>query len=94
MLPVVFSASDGFIAPDVYIPRGCFGSTFSRFKIGNDAYVRPVSPPNLTVSLETSVVNYDFPYLVTGDFNIHNPAVDFFIALSSNEERESAPFFA
>jgi len=80
------------MALDGYTPQGCFGSTFPRFRIVN-AYTRPLNHRSRSVLPETSFVNYDFPYLVTGDFNIHNPAVDPFRILSSSEETESAPYF-
>jgi len=80
------------MALDVYTPQGCFSSTFPRFRIGN-AYARPINHPQCSVSAEIAFFDCDFPYLVGGDFNIHNPAVDPFRILSSNEERESAPFF-
>jgi len=72
------------MALDVYTPLACFGSTFPRFMIGY-AYARPLNHHSLSVQPETSFVNYDFHYLVAGDFNIHNPAVDPFRILSSSE---------
>ena len=92
VLPVFFSESEDFMPLDIYTPLGCFSSTCPRFRIGN-AYARLVNPSNYSVSPETSFIDYDFPYLVAGKFNIHNPAIDPFRVLSSNEERESALFF-
>jgi len=80
------------MALDTYTPQGCFGSTFPRCSIGN-AYTRPINRPSRLGLPETSCVNYPFPYLVAGDFNIHNPAVNPFRILSSREERESVPYF-
>jgi len=80
------------MALHVYTTQGCFGSTFPPLKIGN-VYARPIRPPGRSVSPETCFDNYDFPYSVADDFNIHNPAVDPFRIFSSNEERESAPYF-
>ena len=92
VLPILFPESDNSIALEVYTPHGGFGSTFCRFRIGN-VYARPINHPSRSVSPETSFVNSGFPYLVAGDFHIHNPAVDPFSILPSSEELESAPYF-
>jgi len=84
VLAVVFSESEDFIALDVYTPQGCFGPTFPRFRICN-AYARSTNTPSSSVPPERSFVSYGFPYRVAGDFNIHNPAVDPFRILTSNE---------
>jgi len=78
------------MALDIDTPKGCFGSTFPRFRIGN-TYATPVHPPFRSVSLETSLLGSDFPYLVAGYFNIHVPAADPFSVLSPSEEKQSAP---
>jgi len=92
VLLVFIPESDDLIAVDVYTPQGCFGSTFSRFRIDN-AYTRPINPPSPTVTPETSLINCDSPHLVAGNFNLYNPAVDPFRILSSSEQRELAPYF-
>jgi len=84
--------SDDFMAVDVYTPKGCFGLKFSRFRIGN-SYARPLPPAPHSVSPETALPAFDFPYLVAGDFNIQNAASDPSRLLSSNGEKESAPYF-
>ena len=43
-------------------------------------------PTYRSASPETLFLNHDFPYMVAGDFNIHNPAVEPFRVLSSNEK--------
>jgi len=80
------------MALDVYIPKGCFGRKFPRFRIGN-SYARPLYPAPHSVSPETAPPVFDFPYLVAGDFNIHNAASDISRLLSLKEGRVSAPYF-
>jgi len=77
---------------DVYTPKGCFGLKLTRFRIGN-SYARPIPPAPHSVSPETALPILDFPYLVAGDFNIHNAASDPSRLLSAKEEKESAPYF-
>jgi len=77
---------------DVSTPQGCFGTNFHRFTIGN-AYARPLPPFPHSVSPESSLLDLDHPYLVAGDFNIHNAASDPSRLLSSREEKESTPYF-
>jgi len=77
---------------EVSTPQGCFGSNFHHFTIGN-AYARPLSLFPHSISLETSFLDPDHPYLVAGDFNIHNAARDPSRLLSSREEKESVPYF-
>jgi len=80
------------MALDMYTPNGCFGQKFPRFRIGN-AYARPLPLAPHSVSPETTFPVFDFPYMVAGDFNIHNAASDPSRLLSSKEEKESAPYF-
>ena len=84
--------TDDFIMLDVSTPQGCLGTNFPRFTIGN-AYARPLPPFPHSVSPESALLNLDHPYLLAGDFNIHNPATDPSRLLSSKEEKESAPYF-
>jgi len=84
--------TDAFMTQDVFTPQGCFGTNSARFTIGN-AYARPLPPFPHSVSPESSLLEFNHPYLVVGDFNIHNAATDPFRLLSSKEERESAPYF-
>jgi len=52
---------------------------------------QPTRPgPPHSVSPESSLLNLECPYLVAGDFNIHNSATDPSRLLFSKEERESA----
>jgi len=92
VLPVFSPDLQDFMALEVYTPKGCLGSIFPRFTIGN-AYARRIDPPSPSVLPEISFVNCDFPYLVADDFNIRNLAVDPSRVLSSSEEKELAPFF-
>jgi len=92
VLPFFPPESDDFMALDVYTPKGCFGLKFPCFRIGN-SYTRPLPPAPHSVSPETALPVFDFPYLVAGDFIIHDAASDPSRLLSSKEERESAPYF-
>jgi len=93
VLPSFPSETDDFTALDVFTPRGCFGSDYPRFRIGN-VYARPLPPNPHSVSPETAVQDLEYPYLVAGDFNIHNTATDPSRLLSAQEESESAPYFS
>jgi len=84
--------SDDFLALDVYTAKACFGLNFPRFRIGNSC-ARPLAPALHSVSPETALPCFDFPYLVAGDLNIHNAASDPSRLLSSKEEGESTQYF-
>ena len=92
VLPFFPAETDNFMALDIFMPQGCFGSNFPRFRIGN-FYARPLLPAPYSVSPESSLLDLDYLYLVAGHFNIHNSATDPSRLLSSKEERESAPYF-
>jgi len=92
LLPLFPPETDDFMALDVFTPQGCFGSDFRRCRIGN-AYARPLPPDPHSVSPETALQDLEYPYLVAGDFNIHNTATDPFRLLSAREQSESAPYF-
>jgi len=83
--------SDDFITLVVSTPQGCFGTNSPRFPVGN-AYARPLPPFPHSVSPESSLLNLDHPYILSGDFNVHNGTTDPFRLLSSKEENESAPY--
>jgi len=91
-LPFFPPETDDFMAIDVFTPQGCFGTSSPRFRIGN-AYARPLSPHPHSVTPESSLEDLQYPYLVAGDFNIHNAAADPTRLLSTKEENESAPYF-
>jgi len=92
VLPSFPPETDDFMSLEVSTPQGCFGASSSHFTIGN-AYARPLTPFPHSVSPESSLLDLDHPYLVAGDFNIHNAATDPSRLLSSKEEKESAPYF-
>jgi len=92
VLPFFPSETDDFMALDVFTPEGCFGSNFPRFRIGN-AYARPLHQNPHSVSPDTALQDLEYPYLVAGDFNIHNSTTDPSRLLSTKEEKESAPYF-
>ena len=55
ILPFFPPETDDFMALDVFTHRGCFGSSFPRFRIGN-TYPRPLPPNPHSVSPETACV--------------------------------------
>ena len=77
---------------DIYTPGGCFNTSAPKFRI-NNIYAREDGGHARTVFPETAFQQVDFPYLVAGDFNIHNPASDPLRVFSYKEELESAPFY-
>jgi len=77
---------------DIFTPQGPFGTNSARFTICN-AYARPLPPFPHSVSPDASHLELLHPYLVAGEFNIHNTATDPFRLLSWKEESESAPYF-
>jgi len=77
---------------EVSTPQGCFGTNFHGFTIGN-SYARPLPPFPHPVSPKSSLLYLNHPYLIAGDFNIHNAATDPSSLLSSREEKESAHYF-
>ena len=78
---------------DVYTPDGCFGTAAPKFRL-NNIYARETGGHSRSVSPEIAFQQTDFPYLVAGDFNIHNPASDPLRLFSYSEELESAPFYS
>jgi len=92
VLPSFPPETDDFMLLDVSTPQGCFGTEFPLFTIGN-AYARPLPPFPYSVSPEHALLDLNYPYLVAGDFNIHNAATDPTRLLSLKEEKESAPYF-
>jgi len=92
VLPFFPSETDDFMELDVCTPQGCFSSSFPRFRIGN-AYARPLPPNPHSLSPKTALCDLEYPYLVAGDFNIHNPATDPSRLLSTKEEKDSTPYF-
>ena len=84
LLPFFPSETDDFMALDVFTPQVCFGTNIPRLRVGN-AYARPLSPYPDSVSPESAFRALDYPYLVTGDFNIHNAAIDPARLLSAKE---------
>ena len=77
---------------DIYTPDGCFGTAAPKFRL-NNICARETGGHSLSVPPEAAFQQFDFPYLVAGDFNIHNPASDPLRVFSYSEELESAPFY-
>jgi len=71
---------------------GLFQPKLSRFRIGN-SYHSPLPPAPPSVSPKSSLLDLDYPYLVAGDFNIHNSATNPSSLRFSKEHKESTPYF-
>ena len=94
LLPTFLPQTDDIMCLDIFTPEGFFGLSTSKFRIGN-MYSRSLTqPPIHTVSQAMALTNHNFPYLVAGDFTIHNPVSDPLRVISCTEERASAPYFA
>src|ERR1700712_5352021 len=90
--PVFSPDSEDFIALDVYTPDGCFGTKAPRFRLAS-VYSRVLGDPSHSVPPYVAFQPFDFPYLVAGDFNIHNPAADPLRISSPSEDLVSAPYY-
>ena len=92
VLPVSSPSSTEVFHLDIYTPTGCFNTAYTRFRLTN---VYSHSLPGSTKSVDPSdaLPDADFPCLVAGDFNIHNPAADPLRVTSRSEEKASAPYF-
>ena len=77
---------------DIHTQEGCFGTAASKFRL-NNVYAREAGGHARSVSRETAFQQVDFPFLVAGDSNIHNPALDPLRVFSYSDELESAPFY-
>jgi len=93
VLPSCYTETDDVMTLDVCTPQACFGTNFALCKIGNTC-ARPLPPCPDSASPESSLLDLDHPYLVVGDFNIHNVSTDPLRLLSSREQRESATYFS
>jgi len=85
VLPSFPPGTEDFMMLDVSTPQAYFGTKFPHYTIGN-AYARPLPPFPPSVSPESALLNLDHPYLVAGDFNIHNRATNLSRLLASKEE--------
>ena len=93
LLPAFLPQKDGIMFLDIFIPEGFFDFSAPKFRIGN-VYSRSLAqPPTHTVIPAVALPDYDFPYRLAGDFNIHNPASDPLRVISSTEGRTSATYF-
>ena len=86
VLPFFSPKTNDFMALDVFTTQGCFGTHFPHFTIGN-TYARPLPPSPHSVSPKTSLLDLEHPYLVPGDFNIHNAATNPSRLLTLKQER-------
>src|ERR1700712_3303408 len=92
VLPVYSFDAEDFLALDVYTPNGCFGTSAPRFRVAS-VYSRFLGSDGHSVPPHVALQPFDFPYLVAGDFNIHNSASDPFRMTSSTEDLVSAPYY-
>ena len=76
---------------DVHTPDRCFGTSAPKFSISN-VYARERSYHTRSIPPEVAFQQLDLPYLVAGDFNIHNPATDPSRIFSYSEELTFSPF--
>ena len=76
LLPTFIPQTDDIMFLDIFTPKGFFDSSALKFRIGNVCSRSLTQPPTQMVSPATTLADHGFPYLVTGDFNIHNPASD------------------
>ena len=58
-----------------------------------NVYSRSLPGSTMSVGPSDALTDVDFPCLVAGDFNIHNPAADPLRVSSRSEENTSAPYF-
>ena len=93
LLPAFIPQTGDVMFIDIFTPDGFFDFSAPKFQIGN-VYSRSLAqPPTHIVLPATVLADHDLPYLVVGNFNIHNPASDPLRFLSSTEERPSALYF-
>ena len=84
--------TDDFMLVDIFMPQACFGPNFPCFMSGNSC-ARPLPRAPHSLSPASSLLDVTYPYLVAGDFNIHNSATEPSRLLSFQEEKESARGF-
>src|SRR6195952_4366087 len=92
VFPVYCFDAEDFLALDVYTPNGCFGTNAPRFRVAS-VYSRFLGNDGHSVPPHVALQPFDFPYLVAGDFNIHNSASDPFRITSATEDLASAPYY-
>ena len=93
ILPGFFDATQDAMFLDIHTPTGCFGTKAPKFRISN-IYAQEGPNHSRSVPPEVAFQQLNFPYLVAGDFNIHNPATDPLCIFSYTEELASPPFTA
>ena len=74
VLPLFFDRHD-VAALDIY-GSDLFGDSFTQFHILNVYNLKPCHAGSITVSPVVSFPEVDFPFIVMGDFNIHQPLSD------------------
>src|SRR6195952_3312173 len=92
VFPVCSHDAEDFLALDIYTPDGCFGTNAPRFRLAS-VYSRFLGREGHSVPPHVALQPFDFPYLVAGDFNIHNSASDPFRVTSASEDLASAPYY-
>ena len=93
--PIVawFFDSPDWMALDVHTPSGLFNSNHHVLRIYNGYSTNGSSSNTRTIAPEKMFPELDFPCLIAGDFNIHNPLSDPLRDFSSNDIAISAPYF-
>ena len=76
---------------DIHHPAGYFRTSALKFRISN---IHARQGPNHSPSVppEVAFSQLDLPYLVAGDFNIHNPSTDPSRIFSYSEDLATPPF--
>ena len=89
----VVPQSEDVIFLDIFTANGFLEFPTPKIQVAN-VYSRSLEhPPSNSVSPASALADLDFPYLVVGHYNIHNPASDPLCVISSTEEWASAPYF-
>jgi len=92
VFPGFVEGYEDFMFLDGFTPRGCFGSSYPRFRIPNP-YARALNSTPRSVPPNVIFAELYFPYLVASDLNLHNPASDPTRVISAEEEKTSLLYF-
>ena len=89
----LFIDSPDWMALDMHTPSGLFDSNHHVWRIYNGYSTNGPTSNIRTVAPEQMFPELDFPCLIAGDFNIHNPLSDPLRDFSPNDIAISAPYF-
>ena len=90
--PLFFDSPD-WMALDVHTPSGHFDSNHHILRIYNGYSTNGSSSNICTTAPEQMFTELDFPCIIAGDFNIHNPLSDPLRDFSPNDIAISAAYF-